>query len=263
VSIMAGREAAEHKAAASAGIVSRERLSPPRIRADSIVKRYGSSHALVGLSLSVRKGERMALLGANGAGKTTLIRILALLTRPDLGSVEIDGLDASTHAQQIRSRIGVCLHDSLLYSELTVGENLRFFGRLYGVSNLEERMQSGLEQFDLVRSAAVRVRHLSRGQRQRTSLARALIHDPPVLLLDEPDTGQDLASLDRITAALSADTNRTIVFATHQPDLALALGTSVAILERGRARGLGATAALTPNALELELRRTSGRSSRT
>jgi ABC-type multidrug transport system ATPase subunit len=226
------------------------------IRAAGIVKRYGHRFALSGLDLLAQKGERIGLLGANGAGKTTLIRILALLTRPDLGSVEICGLQASSHAREIRARVGVCLHDSLLYSDLTVTENIRFFGGLYGVRDLEGMSHRVLERFALLRLAATRVRHLSRGQRQRASLARALVHDPPVLLLDEPDTGQDRASLDRITEELSADAGRTIVFATHQPHYALALATRLALLERGRARDLGMANALTPGDLEAELRNT-------
>jgi heme exporter protein A len=256
VNIVAGRETGPARPAVDD---DRHRAEAFGIRAAGIAKRYGSRLALTGLNLAVRKGERVALLGANGAGKTTLIRILALLTRPDQGSVELDGLSPSGQAQQIRSSIGACLHDSLLYPDLTVGENLRFFGRLYGIPNLEERVQGVLEQFDLLRLAPTRVRYLSRGQRQRASLARALIHNPTVLLLDEPDTGQDLASLGRITETLSTETDRTIVFATHQPGLAVALGTRVALLERGRARELGATAALTANSLETELRTASDR----
>jgi heme exporter protein A len=212
---------------------------------------------LNGLDLFVLRGERVAILGANGAGKTTLIRILALLARPDSGSVEYGGVDAGSQ-RQIRSRLGVCLHESLLYEDLTVVENLRFFGNLYGVRNLDDHCSQIMQRLDLLPSASTRTRNLSRGQRQRASLARALIHDPPVLLLDEPDTGQDLASLERITDELCSDSNRTIVFATHQAPLALALGSKVTTIERGRARDLGPAAMLTSDDLQAALRGLTG-----
>ncbi|HTE85468.1 MAG TPA: ABC transporter ATP-binding protein [Dehalococcoidia bacterium] len=230
----------------------------PAIRAIRVTKTFGPRVALRGVNLNVLPGERIALLGPNGAGKTTLIRVLALLTRPTSGAIAIAGFDASSDAQEIRSRIGVCLHDSLLYQDLSVVENLRFFGRLYRVRDLDARMGTVLERLDLARFADRRVRHLSRGQRQRSSLARALIHDPPVLLLDEPETGQDQASLERMQIELTSSSSRTVVFATHQPSQAVSLATHVLLLDGGRARDLGAADALEPGDVQRALLTVSG-----
>jgi ABC-type multidrug transport system ATPase subunit len=132
-----------------------------------------------------------------------------------------------------------------LYPDLTVVENLRFFARLYRVRTPAIRIASLIERFQLDRLATIRVRNLSRGQRQRTSLARALVHDPRLLLLDEADTGQDIASAELMQTELTSDCSRTIVFATHQPFQALALATRVLMLDAGRLRDLGPAAGIT------------------
>jgi ABC-type multidrug transport system ATPase subunit len=199
---------------------------------------------LRGLSLDVEAGERVAVLGPNGAGKSTLLRLLALLTRPASGSLEIDGLSPSHDGSEVRKRLGVVMHESLLYADLTVVENLDFFARLYGVTRFPERRASLLARLDLERLAELRVRQLSRGQRQRVSIARALVHEPLILVLDEPDTGLDPTSLARVERELTSDSRRTVIFATHHAQHALTVATRVILLANGSGYDLGPARAL-------------------
>ena len=166
-------------------------------------KSYNLKPVLRGVDLDIRRGERLALLGTNGAGKTTLLRILAGLTKPDTGTVCVNGLDIVHDAQQTRRLAGFVAHQPYLYDELTAMENLLFFGRMYAVKQVHERAAELLNRVGLAKRAHERVSTLSRGQVQRLSLARALLHSPQLLLLDEPDTGLDeegdelLANIDR------------------------------------------------------------------
>ena len=227
-----------------------------------LTKAFGRKMALRGLDLRVAPGESLVLFGPNGAGKTTLIRILSSLSRPTSGAVYIGGLDLKTHADGIRSHLGVVSHAPLLYDSLTAEENLRFFGRLYGVIDLDARVTLLLEQVGLAARRKDLVRTFSRGMTQRLSIARALLHDPEILLLDEPDTGLDPQAaemLHRLLAELSGRTSgprldapvvasvlpgaslgyahsaaRTIVTVTHNLERGLALADRVVILANGR-----------------------------
>jgi heme exporter protein A len=227
-----------------------------------LTKAFGRKAALRGLDLRVPPGESLVLFGPNGAGKTTLIRILSSLSRPTSGAVYIGGLDLKTHADGIRRHLGVVSHAPLLYDSLTAEENLRFFGRLYGVADLESRIALLLEQVGLTARRQDLVRVFSRGMTQRLSIARALLHDPEILLLDEPDTGLDPQAaemLHRLLAELSARSSerraglvdlpsdaspsrtgstlgaaRTIVTVTHNLERGLALADRIVILANGR-----------------------------
>jgi ABC-type multidrug transport system ATPase subunit len=181
----------------------------------------------------------LAVLGPNGSGKTTLIRLLATLLRPTSGQLAICGFDAAQDGQEARRRLGVVLHETLLYPDLTVMENLAFFARLYHVAAAAQRGAALAERFGLDALRDSRVRRLSRGQQQRAALARALLHEPPVLLLDEPDTGLDATAFERLRAELTSETGRTVVLTTHQPAHALTLATHLLLLRDGRARDLG------------------------
>jgi heme exporter protein A len=206
-----------------------------------LTKAFGSKAALRGVDLSVAAGESLVIFGPNGAGKTTLIRILASLSRPTGGMVRIGGYDLATHAEGIRRYLGVVSHAPLLYDSLTAEENLRFFGRLYGVENPEARITAMLEQVGLARRRGDLVRTFSRGMTQRLAIARALLHDPQVLLLDEPDTGLDPQAaemLHRLLTRLSGRSGesanqRTIVTVTHSLERGLAVADRVIILANG------------------------------
>ncbi len=214
-----------------------------------LTKAFGSKVALRGVDLCVAAGESLVIFGPNGAGKSTLIRILSSLSRPTSGTVRIGGYDLATHAEGIRRYLGVVSHAPLLYDSLTAEENLRFFGRLYGVANLEARVSDMLARVGLAHRRGDLVRTFSRGMVQRLAIARALLHDPQVLLLDEPDTGLDPQAAEMLHGLLAAlsrgageqggrgageQGGRTIVTVTHSLERGLAIADRVIILANGR-----------------------------
>ncbi len=203
------------------------------IDARGLVKFYGTTAALRGCDLTVWQGERVALLGPNGAGKTTLLKVLATLVRPSAGRLRLLGLDALRQPAAVRRHLGVVAHETYLYRDLTATENLRLYGRLYGVGNLPARVEAALAQVGLAGLGTRRVGALSRGQQQRLALARALLHEPTLLLLDEPDTGLDEAG-QALLARLVREAAPTVVLATHAVERALALADRVIVLAAGR-----------------------------
>jgi heme ABC exporter ATP-binding subunit CcmA len=211
-------------------------MSVPCLEIKQLKKSYGLKPVLRDVNLVVQRGERMALLGANGVGKTTLLRILAGLTRPNAGTACIDGLDCVRDAQQVRSRLGFVAHQPYLYEELTAWENLLFFGQMYSVAHVEERARKLLQQVGLERRIHERVATLSRGQVQRLSWARALLHSPRLLLLDEPETGLDTEGIELIQALWTKHTEQggTSLFTTHQLERALALSDRAVTLRGGK-----------------------------
>jgi heme ABC exporter ATP-binding subunit CcmA len=216
--------------------------------ARDVRKTFEFKPVLRGVSLMIPAGATVALLGPNGAGKTTLLRILATLARPSAGEVTIDGLDLRRDAQDIRRRIGYLGHQPMLYEELTAEENLDFFARMYGVQNRQARVSALLERVGLRSKAKDHVRDLSRGQTQRLALARALLHEPSLLLLDEPDSGLDeqgVALLEEILRE-RADAGHTAIFTTHDLALGLRIADRAVALVAGRVTYDG-TAALSPD----------------
>ena len=199
-------------------------------------KTYGLKPILRGIDLTVKQGERVAILGSNGTGKTTLLRILAGLTKPSAGTITVAGLDMLQDAQAIRQRVGFVAHQSYLYEELTALENLLFFGRMYNVPQAQERAVTLIQRVGLEKRMRERISTFSRGQVQRLSWARALLHMPQLLLLDEPDTGLDQEGQTLIDALLQEHTERggTTLFTTHQLERALNLGTHIVLLNKGR-----------------------------
>lgn len=207
------------------------------IEAQKLVKAFGFLPVLRGLDLKIQRGEFVALLGANGSGKSTFLRLLTGLTRPTAGLLTIGGWRLPEEAEAVRGQIGLVSHRSLLYENLTARENLLFYGRLYNLSNtdLDNRIQELLARVGLSKRANDLTRTFSRGMQQRLSIARALLHDPDVLLFDEPHTGLDqnaTATLDELLQDARSG-GRTVIMTTHQFDKALALADRVVILSRG------------------------------
>jgi heme exporter protein A len=200
------------------------------------VRRFGETTVLGGVDLVVAAGETVALLGPNGAGKTTLLRVLALLLRPSAGRLALFGAAAASAPPALRRRIGYVGHESLCYPDLTAGENLAFYARLYEVPDGVRRVHELLVWAGLEGAARRPVRVYSRGMSQRLALARALLHRPELLLLDEPFTGLDpeaARALDERLLALRA-AGCAVVFTTHDLERVATLATRAAILHRGR-----------------------------
>lgn len=206
------------------------------IKIEGLVKNYGMLPVLRGASLHVRPGEFVTLVGSNGAGKTTLLRIVATLLRATSGHVQVGGWPLPQHADKVRRHLGLVSHHPLLYGDLTAAENLHFFARLYNLDNREERVENALRTVGLLARQRDPVRTFSRGMTQRLTLARATLHEPDVLLFDEPYTGLDqeasllLDDLLRQEKALG----RTILMITHDLVHGLNLCDRVAILSRGK-----------------------------
>lgn len=211
-------------------------MSAPYLEVTGLKKSYGLKPALRGVDLRVEQGQRMALLGANGAGKTTLLRILAGLTKPGAGMACIGGLDIQRDAQAVRSLVGFVAHQPYLYEELTALENLVFFGRMYAVKQNRERAATLLARVGLAKRANERASALSRGQLQRLALARALLHEPRLLLLDEPDTGLDEQGMALLEALLRehSECGGTLLLTTHSLERALQWSDRVGLLSNGR-----------------------------
>ncbi|MGH2373648.1 MAG: ABC transporter ATP-binding protein, partial [bacterium] len=185
------------------------------VRLSGVTKAYDHRPVLRGIDLYVRRGETVAVLGANGSGKSTLLRLVATLTQPTRGSVVWFEEPAALPAT-VRRRIGLLPHESLLYDGLTVEENLRFFAGLYGLPASSVEPTIGATGLEPLRGRRARI--LSRGQRQQVDLARVLLHDPQLVILDEPFTGLDLDAARRLTAMIRQGAGgRAVLFATHDP----------------------------------------------
>jgi heme exporter protein A len=187
------------------------------IKVRKLVKRFGLKTVLHGLDFEVEEGEFVALLGPNGAGKTTFMRVLASLTRPTFGDVRIAGYNLPSQASAVRSRLGIVSHLPLLYGDLTAEENLRFYGRMYGLHDNETRITEVLDIVGLQARRRDLVRTYSRGMQQRLAIGRAVLHDPEVILFDEPHTGLDqdaCTMLDDVLREVTAS-GRTVVMTSH------------------------------------------------
>jgi heme exporter protein A len=205
------------------------------ITVKKLVKRFGLKTVLRGVDFDVQPGEFVALLGPNGAGKTTFLRILASLSRPSLGDVQIAGYRLPQEAARVRARLGVVSHLPLLYGDLSAEENLRFYARMYNIPDQEARITEVLEMVGLEARRRDLVRTFSRGMQQRLAIGRAVLHDPDVVLFDEPYTGldQDASSmLDEVLQNVAAK-GRTVVMTSHDLARAEDLATRFDILSRG------------------------------
>jgi heme exporter protein A len=205
------------------------------IKVHKLVKRFGPKTVLRGLDFDVQQGEFVALLGPNGAGKTTFLRILASLSRPTLGTVQVAGYALPAQAGAVRARLGVVTHLPLLYGDLSAEENLRFYGSMYGIVELNRRIHEVLEMVGLTLRRRDLVRTFSRGMQQRLAIGRAILHDPDVMLFDEPHTGLDQDACDMLDTLLKgvAGRGRTVVMTSHDLARVENLATRFDVLSRG------------------------------
>ena len=206
------------------------------IRARALTRLFGPFPALEGVDLDVPRGECLAVLGLNGAGKSTLLRLCATLLRPSGGSLAILGGDAGADPQALRRRIGYLSHRTFLHDHLTGSENLLFYARLYGLEAPRDAARGGLERAGLAERGDDRVAAYSRGMQQRLAIARALLHGPDLILLDEPFTGLDRDAAERLERRLREEkrAGRTILLATHDLGPVVRLADRVVILAGGR-----------------------------
>ena len=205
------------------------------INVRKLIKRFGLKTVLRGLDFHVEAGDFVALLGPNGAGKTTFLRILASLSRPSMGEVSIAGYRLPDQAAAVRRRLGVVSHLPLLYGDLTAEENLRFYGRMYGVIDLQRRVAEVLDLVGLTARRRDLVRTFSRGMAQRLAIGRAVLHDPDFMLFDEPHTGLDQDAsvmLDTVLREVAA-LGRTVVMTSHDLSRAGDLASRFDVLSKG------------------------------
>ncbi|MCX6066847.1 MAG: heme ABC exporter ATP-binding protein CcmA, partial [Chloroflexi bacterium] len=205
------------------------------IEVKKLVKRFGMKAVLRGVDFQVEPGEFVALLGPNGAGKTTFLRILSSLSRPSMGLVKVAGFALPAHSASVRQRLGVVSHMPLLYGDLTAEENLQFYGRIYNIPALNERISEVLDMVGLATRRRDMVRTFSRGMQQRLAIGRAVLHDPDVMLFDEPYTGLDQDASEMLDGVLKnvAAVGRTVVMTSHDLARAEELATRFDILSRG------------------------------
>lgn len=219
------------------------------VEATNLGRSFGTNRALCDLNLQVERGQVVALLGPNGAGKTTTIRILNGVLDPGTGTARVLGMDPHKSGSELRKRSGVLTENFSLYERLTARENLHFYGCLFGVeeSRLDARVDELLEMFELAHRAESKVGTFSHGMKQRLAIARALVHNPDILFLDEPTAGLDpeaAVEVDNMIARLSGEENRTVFLATHNLSEAQKLCDLVLVLNEGKTLASGSPAEL-------------------
>ena len=206
------------------------------LRVGGLEKSFGEWPVLWDLDLTVPWGELLVLFGANGVGKTTLLRILSAQAKPDAGTLLVAGFNQRRRPESVRRRVGVVAHQTFLYEDLTCRENLHYYGRLYGLKDYRVRAEEALDRLGLAYRADRRVRTLSNGLQKRLSIARAIQHQPQLLLLDEPEAGLDRESVGMLQALLGewAESGRSVVMTTHDVELGLSWAHRAGVLSGGR-----------------------------
>ena len=203
---------------------------------EGLHKSFGDWPVLWDLDLRVNWGECVVIFGANGVGKTTLLRILSTQARPESGTATVAGYDLRRQAESVRRRVGGVGHQGFLYEDLTCQENLVFYGRLFGIDDVEQRVHAVIAQVGLGRRIGHKVKTLSHGLQKRLAIARAILHQPQVLLLDEPEVGLDQESLSMLGGLLSdwTQAGRTVIMTTHNIERGLAWADRMAVLDDGK-----------------------------
>ncbi|MGE4267930.1 MAG: ABC transporter ATP-binding protein [Deferribacterales bacterium] len=211
-------------------------MSETLVEFKKVNKKYGHIHALRDVSVSLNKGEFVSVFGPNGAGKSTFLKLLCTMTPPTSGQILYENTPLNKLQDSFRSRFGVISHLPFLYSELTALENLRFYARMYDVQNIDERIKLLLDKVELYKRRNDKVRGYSRGMLQRLSITRALLHDPEIVVLDEPYTGLDTHASDILTRILMElfGEQKTIVMVTHNMKQGYDAASRLAIIKGGR-----------------------------
>jgi heme exporter protein A len=206
------------------------------LESEDIRKTFGHFTALAGITLNVERGEFLALFGRNGAGKTTFLKVAATLVRHTHGKLRVESVDIGDEPERARRHIGFLSHNTYLYRDLNPVENLRFFARLYGLENPDARIESLLDRVGLGRRKSDIVRGFSRGLHQRLGIARVMLHDPSLILLDEPYTGLDANAVGTLNQMLdeASAAGKTIILTTHDIEQGLRSATRAAIIDRGK-----------------------------
>ena len=221
-------------------------MSPAAVKVDRLEKALGKNKVLRGISLEAESGEIFGLLGPNGAGKTTTLRIICTLLAPDAGSVDVLGFDTRTAPEEVRRRVGVVTADIGVYPRLSARENITYFAELSGVldGELDRRVDTVLERLDMVSFANQRAETLSSGQKQKVAIARAIVHDPDVLMFDEPTSNLDVLASREIRNFMveSRERGKCVIFSTHVLHDAERLCDRVTILHEGSVVATGPTA---------------------
>lgn len=222
------------------------------VQMESISKRYGRHAALRSVEFAAEAGTIVALLGANGAGKTTLLRIISTLTQADRGTYRAFGVKAWPRRKEVRARLGYVGHRPFVYPELTCAENLRFFARLFELDSIDRTVDAALAHVGLQDRADRPAASLSRGLLQRLDLARATLHDPALLVLDEPDTGLDVAGRDLLRQLMRerADEGCLVIFTSHALDFAIEASDRIVTLSNGEVASDERSSTATASALE-------------
>ena len=211
-------------------------MKPPAIALRDVTRRFGHLTALQNIDLAVQEGQTFVLFGPNGAGKTTMLRLIATLGKPSSGDIFVHDTNVRKNPETVRKNIGLISHQTLLYDDLTAPENLAFYGKMYGLQNLNQRIDEVLHTVDLDHRQNDRVRNFSRGMKQRLAIARSILHKPSILLLDEPFTGLDTSAqsmLSNMIVDLKTE-GRTIFLVTHDLGQGLSLADHFGILHRGK-----------------------------
>ena len=211
---------------------------------DSLSKSYSKNLALDSVNFELNTGEVVSILGDNGAGKTTLLKLLAGVIKKDSGDVKYNGIQLEKLGQSVRSKIGFLMHDSMMYNGMTAFENLQFYARIYNISTFKDRINEVVDMMGIEGIKNIQISKMSHGQKKRFSIARSILHNPEILLMDEPETGLDsegVIRLKKIIYGIRDEEFGTSLIATHNLDFAYTISDKIMFLSKGRLVGINST----------------------